>query len=251
MKDAKRSIEMKTALIGFVALIGIVAGAIALQPEKAEIAAVELAAQVEPEAEPTTAESAAGESEEGAEEVHYMYFEMTTSMGTIYLELDNELAPITTKNFLSYVESGHYNGTIFHRVMSNFMIQGGGFDEDMKQKEVNKGIKNEWKNGLSNMRGTIAMARLGRQPDSGTAQFFINVVDNKGLDMPRDGAGYAVFGKVVKGMETVDKIRAVAVGNNGGHQNVPVKPVVIEKMIRMSDEQIAEAELLESSDSDG
>ncbi len=239
---------MKTALIGLVALAAIVVAAIAMQPEKTESALAASAALVDPEVTPAAPESAASEE---AEEERYMYFEMKTTLGTIYLELDNEKAPITTENFLSYVESGHYNGTIFHRVMSNFMIQGGGFDKDMKQKSVKDGIKNEWKNGLSNMRGTIAMARLGRQPDSGTAQFFINVVDNQMLDMPRDGAGYAVFGKVVKGMDVVDKIREVPVGNNGMHQNVPVEAVVIEEVTRMSEEQIEEAKLLESSDSDG
>ncbi len=242
---------MKTALIGFAAVAVLVVAAIVAQPDRVNPVAALAVAQTGPghnhdAPEPTKPEPA----EEETQEERYMYFEMKTSLGTIYLELDNELAPITVANFLSYVEDGHYNGTIFHRVMANFMIQGGGFDKDMKQKKVKASIKNEWKNGLSNMRGTIAMARLGRQPDSATAQFFINVVDNKGLDMPRDGAGYAVFGKVVKGMEVVDEIRKVAVGNKGQHGNVPIEPVIIETVILMDDAQIEEAELLESTETD-
>lgn len=137
-------------------------------------------------------------------------------LGDIKLELDVRRAPITVQNFLKYAESGFYNGTIFHRVMSNFMIQGGQFDPqlDKKTEGLRPPIKNEWQNGLKNKRGTIAMARLGRQPDSATAQFFINVVDNAGLDQPRDGAGYAVFGKVVEGLDVVDKIRQTPVEAN-------------------------------------
>ena len=241
---------MKIALIGLVAVAALVVAAVAMQPAKTEgvVEGVNAMVHADGSAQPADA----GESTaDAAEEERYMYFEMQTSMGTIYLELDNEMAPITTENFLSYVKEGHYDGTIFHRVMSNFMIQGGGFDKDMKQKKVGSGIKNEWKNGLSNVRGSIAMARLGNQPDSATAQFFINVVDNKGLDMPRDGAGYAVFGKVVKGMDVVDKIKVVKVGNNGMHQNVPVEPVVIEKVTLMTDAQVEEAKLLEGVESDG
>jgi len=242
---------MKIALIGLVAVAALVVAAVAMQPAKTEGVVEGVSAMVQPAGESAQPAGAGESTADAAEEERYMYFEMMTSMGTIYLELDNEKAPITTKNFLSYVESGHYDGTIFHRVMSNFMIQGGGFDKDMKQKKVNDGIKNEWKNGLSNVRGSIAMARLGNQPDSATAQFFINVVDNKALDMPRDGAGYAVFGKVVKGMDVVDKIKAVAVGNNGMHQNVPVEPVLIEKVALMTDEQVEAAKLLEPTNSDG
>jgi cyclophilin family peptidyl-prolyl cis-trans isomerase len=242
---------MKTALIGLVAVAAVVVAAVAMQPSKTKEVVAGADARVQ-----NTGASAqpAAESEStavAAEEERYMYFEMKTSKGTIYLELDNEKAPITTQNFLSYVEQGHYDGTIFHRVMSTFMIQGGGFDKDMKQKKVGEGIKNEWKNGLSNVRGSIAMARLGNQPDSATAQFFINVVDNKALDMPRDGAGYAVFGKVVKGMDVVDEIKKVRVGNHGMHQNVPVEPVVIEKVTLMTDSQIEDAKLLEEANSDG
>ena len=137
---------------------------------------------------------------------------METTLGDIVLELDAEKAPISTLNFIQYAQDKYYDGTIFHRVMAGFMIQGGGFTVDQKKTEgLREGIKNEWKNELKNRRGTIAMARMGGRPDSATAQFFINVVDNASLNQARDGAAYAVFGKVVEGMETVDKIRDVAV----------------------------------------
>lgn len=154
---------------------------------------------------------------------------MKTSAGEIVLELDAEKAPISTANFIGYVDQGFYNGLIFHRVISNFMIQGGGFGPDMKQKTTGASIKNEWRNGLKNARGTIAMARTA-VADSATSQFFINVVDNTMLDQPRDGAAYAVFGKVAKGMEVVDQIRNVPTATTGGMQNVPVTPVVIESV---------------------
>jgi cyclophilin family peptidyl-prolyl cis-trans isomerase len=153
-----------------------------------------------------------------------------TSLGNIEVELDSANAPITVENFLSYVEEGHYDGTIFHRVISNFMIQGGGFTSDGKQKETNAPIKLESRNGLENKRGTIAMARTN-VPDSATSQFFINVVDNDFLNYA-DGPGregYAVFGKVVSGMETVDKIKAVETGNTP-IPDWPVEDVVIEKV---------------------
>jgi cyclophilin family peptidyl-prolyl cis-trans isomerase len=166
--------------------------------------------------EPAKGEKASGETEakteaktEAPAEEKMAYVLMETSKGNILLELNAEKAPISTKNFLDYVASGHYAGTIFHRVIGNFMIQGGGFAVNMKEKSTSAPIKNEWQNGLKNKRGTIAMARLGGKPDSATAQFFINVVDNDMLDTPRDGAGYAVFGKVVMGMDTVDAIKAV------------------------------------------
>jgi cyclophilin family peptidyl-prolyl cis-trans isomerase len=153
---------------------------------------------------------------------------LKTSMGEIVLELYPEKAPKTVENFLQYVKSGHYNGTVFHRVISNFMIQGGGFDKDMKQKPTNAPIENEAKNGLKNDTYSIAMART-QAPHSASAQFFINTKNNSFLDYPgQDGWGYAVFGKVVKGTEVVDKIKAVDTANSGMHQNVPVKPVVIE-----------------------
>ncbi len=133
---------------------------------------------------------------------------METTLGDIVLELDAQKAPICVDNFIQYAESGFYKGTIFHRVIKTFMIQGGGYTADMEEKSPGRpGIKNEYYNGLKNDRGTIAMARLGQQPHSATAQFFINVVDNAMLDVPRDGAAYAVFGKVVEGLDVVDKIR--------------------------------------------
>lgn len=158
---------------------------------------------------------------------------MKTTLGDITIELDATKAPISTLNFIRYAEAEFYDGTIFHRVMPNFMIQAGGFDKTVDKKDagLRAPIKNEWKNGLKNVRGSIAMARLGRQPDSATAQFFINVVDNGGLDVPRDGAGYAVFGKVSKGMDVVDKIRNTETQTHPkypGGKVVPVTPVVIE-----------------------
>ncbi|PLX74548.1 MAG: peptidyl-prolyl cis-trans isomerase A [Desulfuromonas sp.] len=156
---------------------------------------------------------------------------LSTSMGDITIELDAENAPISTENFLAYVNDGFYDGTIFHRVIADFMIQGGGMNPDMSQKDTKSPIKNEATNGLSNKRGTVAMART-QVVDSATAQFFINTVDNDFLDHQNTsvmGYGYAVFGKVTDGMETVDKIRQVATGNHGMHQDVPKDSVVIEK----------------------
>jgi cyclophilin family peptidyl-prolyl cis-trans isomerase len=153
---------------------------------------------------------------------------LKTNMGEIVLELNEEKAPKTVANFLDYVKSGHYNGTIFHRVMNNFMVQGGGFDKDMQQKPTKPPIENEAKNGLKNEAYSVAMART-QAPHSASAQFFINVGNNGFLDYPgQDGWGYAVFGKVIKGKEVVDKIKSVPTGNRMMHQNVPVKPVVIE-----------------------
>ena len=152
---------------------------------------------------------------------------LATSMGDIVVELNPEKAPKTVENFLQYVNDKHYDGTIFHRVMNGFMIQGGGFTPDMKQKPTRAPIPLEAKNGLKNDTYTIAMARTGN-PDSATSQFFINVKNNDSLNAPSpDGHGYAVFGKVVSGTEVVDKIKAVATGNAGPHQNVPTTPVVI------------------------
>jgi cyclophilin family peptidyl-prolyl cis-trans isomerase len=164
---------------------------------------------------------------------------LETSMGNITLELDAKAAPETVKNFVQYVEDGFYNGTIFHRVMSDFMIQGGGFTSDMQKKSTRAPIKNEASNGLKNLRGTIAMART-RDPDSATAQFFINVVDNSSLNYgdPRgDGSGYAVFGKVVDGMETVDRIRAVKTATMGMYRNVPVESIIINKASLVKEEK--------------
>ena len=155
----------------------------------------------------------------------------TTSLGAFTLQLDAEKAPKTVENFLAYVAAGHYDNTIFHRVIKGFMIQGGGFEPGMKQKECRAPIDNEAANGLKNKRGTIAMARTG-DPHSATAQFFINVVDNDFLDFKApsgQGWGYCVFGEVTEGMETIDAIRAVRTGNKGFHQDVPVEDVIIEK----------------------
>jgi peptidyl-prolyl cis-trans isomerase A (cyclophilin A) len=152
---------------------------------------------------------------------------LETTLGPITLELDRERAPITVDNFLRYVDEGFYDNLIFHRVIDGFMIQGGGFDDMMREKGTHEAIKNEAKNGLSNRRGTIAMARTN-DPDSATAQFYINLVDNaQGLD-PRPGsAGYTVFGRVIAGMENVDAIAKVPTGSRAGHQDVPLKPVTI------------------------
>ncbi len=169
-----------------------------------------------------------------------MQVKLTTTKGDIVLELDAAKAPISTQNFLEYLDAGHYDGTIFHRVISNFMIQGGGFTPDMKQKPTRKPIKNEWQNGLKNSRGTVAMARLGdsrpnpRTVDSATAQFFINVQDNSFLDQPQaDGGAYAVFGKVVAGLDVVEAIRNVRTGDKGGHGDVPNEAIVITKVQRV------------------
>jgi cyclophilin family peptidyl-prolyl cis-trans isomerase len=158
--------------------------------------------------------------------------EMRTSMGVIVLELQPENAPETVKNFLQYVKDGFYNGTIFHRVIADFMIQGGGFTPDMLQKKTRDPIKHEGGNALRNQVGTIAMARTA-EPNSATSQFFINVVDNQMLDFRGPGAqeiGYCVFGRVTKGLDVVNKIRNVQTTTRGGHQNVPVQTVTIEKV---------------------
>lgn len=155
--------------------------------------------------------------------------ELKTNMGVIVLELYPDKAPKTVENFLQYVKDGHYKGTLFHRVIPGFMIQTGGFSNGFVEKKTRDPIVNEASNGLKNDAGTVAMARRG-DPNSATAQFFINTVDNEGLNRPNpDGHGYAVFGKVVKGMDVVKKIEAVETGNGPPpHQNVPRKPVVIE-----------------------
>jgi peptidyl-prolyl cis-trans isomerase B (cyclophilin B) len=150
-------------------------------------------------------------------------------MGDIVIELDHEKAPKTCENFEQYVRDGHYDGTIFHRVINNFMIQGGGFMPDMMQKATREPIENEAKNGLGNVTGSIAMART-MAPHSATAQFFINVKDNGFLDYPgQDGWGYCVFGKVSAGMDVVNKMKGVETATRAGHSDVPVEPIVIEK----------------------
>jgi peptidyl-prolyl cis-trans isomerase B (cyclophilin B) len=155
---------------------------------------------------------------------------LNTNFGAIKIELFEDKAPETCKNFLAYVNSGFYDGTIFHRVMDNFMIQGGGFTTDMEQKSVNAPVKNEANNGVSNKLGTLAMARTN-DPHSATAQFFINVKDNDFLNFSGEnsqGWGYCVFAEVVEGMDVVEKIKAVATGNHGHHGDVPLESVVIE-----------------------
>jgi peptidyl-prolyl cis-trans isomerase A (cyclophilin A) len=155
---------------------------------------------------------------------------LATSAGDIVIELDAEKAPKSVDNFVQYVKAGHYDGTVFHRVIPSFMIQGGGMLPDLSEKPTRAPIPLESGNGLNNVRGTVAMARTSA-PNSATSQFFVNVVDNAFLDKAnsRDGTGYAVFGKVVEGLDVVDKIRAVPVKNAGPFQNVPVTPVIIRK----------------------
>jgi cyclophilin family peptidyl-prolyl cis-trans isomerase len=231
------------------------AGLAAFAP--ASFAAADASAQTAPSARPQTEptrpaeEAAPAKQEPGKAESQGAtlpdspreFVVMETSMGPIVLELDREKAPISVANFLAYVDKGFYDETIFHRVIGTFMIQGGGFTTDLVQKETDKPIKNEWQNGLKNMRGTIAMARTP-VPDSATSQFFINVVDNPVLDQPRGGAAYAVFGKVIGGMQTVDRIKAVPTGTKtattpGGKvpfQDVPLEAVVIRKVTRVTEE---------------
>ena len=158
---------------------------------------------------------------------------LKTNLGDITLELDMKNTPKTAENFLTYVKEGFYDGTIFHRVINGFMIQGGGLDAEMQQKKTRAAIENEAKHGQGNKKGSIAMARTS-DPHSATAQFFINVVDNDFLDFTTESAngwGYCVFGKVVEGMDVVEKIKKVATTNRSGHQNVPVDKVVIEKVV--------------------
>ena len=159
--------------------------------------------------------------------------QLHTNQGVITIELDAEKAPKSVENFLSYVRKGHYDNTVFHRVIKNFMIQGGGFEPGMKQKDTDAPIENEAGNGLKNDKYTVAMARTNA-PHSATAQFFINVVDNDFLNFSSptpQGFGYAVFGKIVEGTEVVDQIKAVRTGSSGFHQDVPVDDVVIEKAV--------------------
>ena len=162
---------------------------------------------------------------------------MTTTLGHMTLELDTDNAPKTVENFLSYVSNGFYDGTIFHRVINNFMVQGGGFTADMEQKATQAPIDNEANNGLKNARGTIAMART-QDPHSATAQFFINVQDNDFLNHTGEnmqGWGYAVFGKITDGEDVLDKIRCVQTGSQAGHQDVPVEPIIIESVTVIAD----------------
>lgn len=164
---------------------------------------------------------------------------LQTNLGNIVIELDHANTPNTAANFLSYAKNGFYDGTIFHRVINGFMIQGGGFEQGMQQKKTSSPIENEADKGQANGRGTIAMARTS-DPHSATAQFFINVADNKFLNFTKkspDGWGYCVFGKVVSGMDVVDKIKEVKTTGRGGHQDVPVEDVIIEKVIVEEDKK--------------
>lgn len=158
---------------------------------------------------------------------------METSLGPITIELDGDKAPITVANFLAYVDEGFFDGTVFHRVIPGFMVQGGGFEPGMSQKVTKAPIKNESNNGLANKRGTLAMARTN-EPNSASSQFFINLKDNSFLDraQAQDGVGYCVFGKVVEGMDVVDKIKDAPTARRGHHENVPVKDVLIQSVRR-------------------
>jgi cyclophilin family peptidyl-prolyl cis-trans isomerase len=196
--------------------------------------------KTEPKSEPAKVEPAKTEPVPAkAEAAKLEFVQLTTTLGDIVLELNAEKAPITVANFLSYVDKGFYNGTVFHRVIPTFMIQGGGFDKDMNQKSTDAPIKNEFRNGLKNVRGTIAMARLNT-PDSATAQFFINVVDNANLDAASPmtgGAGYAVFGRVVVGMDVVDKIRYLPTGVKARMPDVPNDLPVITAAKRLTKDE--------------
>jgi peptidyl-prolyl cis-trans isomerase A (cyclophilin A) len=152
-----------------------------------------------------------------------------TSLGSFNVELHSEDAPISCKNFLAYVEAGHFDGTVFHRVIPNFVIQGGGLTADLTPKKTRPPIKNEASNGLKNRRGSLSMARTN-EPNSATSQFFVNLKDNAFLDPGRGNAGYAVFAHVMQGMDVVDKIAAVPTGTRGQYEDVPVEPVVLESV---------------------
>ena len=218
---------LKHALLTFVLLLPALAFAQATNaPAKP---AAKAPAKTAP-AKPKTAEAPVAEADKAVASKVLI----KTSLGDMTVELYPDKAPKSVENFLAYVNSGFYDGTIFHRVIDNFMIQGGGFTRDLRQKPTRPAIQNEAKNGLSNTRGTLAMARTG-DPNSATAQFFVNVVDNPRLDYTSDqnGAtwGYAVFGKVVSGLDVVDKIKAVPTGAQGPFKSdVPTTPVVIEKI---------------------
>jgi cyclophilin family peptidyl-prolyl cis-trans isomerase len=180
------------------------------------------------------ASPASSESKEAGTSLPRVVLE--TSLGRIVLELEPQKAPKTVANFLTLVDSGHYNGTIFHRVVPGFVIQGGGFTADMVERKIDKRVENEADNGLKNTRGTVAMARTS-DPHSAGAQFFINLVDNPFLDhrnKTTEGWGYCVFGRVVEGLEVVDRIAAVKRGRKGFFQDVPVEPVTIEKAYRLN-----------------
>lgn len=194
---------------------------------------------------PQTEPAATEEKEEQPAEEKLVYAKMETNMGDIYVELNKEKAPLTVENILRYIKEDFYNGTIFHRVIPNFVIQAGGFTEDMTKKSTYAGVKNEWENGLKNERGTLSMARIGGRPDSGSSQFFISLRDNPSLDRPQnDGAAYAVFGKVIVGMDVVDKIATVPLqvsSLGSGEKSEPVDPVVIKTVRLITADEAAEA----------
>lgn len=208
-------------------------------------AAIALRPAVAQSSDPATGATPAPASA-AAEVDGFEFVRLTTSEGEIHLLLDTKAAPLTTANFLQYVDDGFYAGTVFHRVIPTFMVQGGGFTPEGDQKDVRDGVLNEWRNGLKNEKGSVAMARIGGRPNSGTAQFFINVVDNAGLDRPqRDGAAYAVFGTVVDGMDAVEAIRTVETGEGtlSGRpaRDVPVDLPVIEGASRMERSELSSA----------
>jgi peptidyl-prolyl cis-trans isomerase B (cyclophilin B) len=213
--------SMHISRVAFVALAVVVGTAFAQTPDAQKKSAAKPAAT-------KASQNSCQQHDKGS----LVKVKLTTSMGNLTLELDKEKAPLSVANFVKYVESGHYNGTVFHRVISNFMIQGGGFSKDLQQKNVQAPIKNESTNGLKNDVYTVAMARTGVR-DSATAQFFINVKNNDFLNFSGEnpsGWGYAVFGKVIEGADVVDKIKAVPTGSGGPFSSdVPTTPVVIEK----------------------
>lgn len=204
-------------------------------------AAAALAAQ---DAAPTGTQPAASEDASPSLDSEFRFVRMETSEGEMHLLLDAPGAPLTVANFLQYVDDGFYDGTTFHRVVPDFVIQGGGFTAEGDRKETRPGVRNEWQNGLKNDDYTLSKARIGQQPHSGTSQFFVNVRDNPALDMNRDGAAYAVFGIVVDGRETVDAIESVPTGTGTLAGNpagdVPVEPVVITKASRMEASDLSE-----------
>ena len=212
---------MKSIIIGALALMALVIAAFATQPQQ----------NSQPNAQQDAAQPAGQAAQDAGEqqEEQFVYIQMTTSKGDIFLELNNEKAPISTENFVTYAKSDFYDGTIFHRVIEDFMIQGGGLTADMEEKETRAPIKNESDNGLLNKKMTVAMARTPL-PNSATSQFFINLADNDFLNraQSRDGYGYAVFGKVVEGQDVVNKIAEMPTRPRGVHSNVPVQDVVIE-----------------------
>lgn len=205
------------------------------------LTAVAMAVQDHPSDHPTKADHPAKAESKATSD--YQYVEMDTSKGDMVIMLDRKAAPITVENFIAYAKDGSYDGTIFHRVIDGFMVQGGGFEPGLAKRPTKPQIKNEWGNGLLNTKGTIAMARLGGQPDSASNQFFINIKNNPNLDRKqRDGAAYAVFGKVVSGEDVVDAIKACQTGHahgpNGGHyDDVPTEDIVIKKVTLLTPEQ--------------